>query len=290
MLGAVAGAQHANAQTPLEAMVATERAFSKMSEDQGTRPAFMEFIAEDGILFRPMAVKGKQWFAEHPLPPSAKRGPLLAWYPAVVGISRNGDMGYSTGPWEARNDGRDSKPVAWGTFLTIWKRQPDGQYRFAIDLGISNPEPAQPIAPWTIPANYKSPGTRKGIWKFSSDALLARDADLLKASTQNGIDKAFKGYASSEVRVYREGKTPFVGVKDVLSTLPKETTSWTWTPSAGDVSTSDDLGYTYGTYKLTGADRATVIESGNYFRIWRKEGGDWKILFDLLNPLAPPKN
>ena len=40
--------------------------------------------------------------------------------------------------------------------------------------------------------------------------------------------------------------------------------------AAGDVSVSDDLGYT---------------ESGNYFRIWKKEKGAWKVLFDLTNPV-----
>src|ERR1043166_4682339 len=98
----------------LQAMVDTERAFAKMSEDQGTRPAFVAFIADDGILFRPRAVKGKQWMSEHPLPQSDKR-PLLSWYPSVADISLAGDMGYSTGPWEFKRDIHDTAPVAWGT-------------------------------------------------------------------------------------------------------------------------------------------------------------------------------
>ncbi len=145
----------------LEAMVDTERAFAKMSEDQGTRPAFVTFIADDGILFRPRAVKGKQWFAEHPLPPSDKR-PLLSWYPAVAGMARAGDLGYTTGPWEFKPDIHDAKSVAWGHFLTVWKRQPDGSWKFAIDLGISNPQPAQTEAPWELPQGYKTAKTYEG--------------------------------------------------------------------------------------------------------------------------------
>ena len=55
-------------QSPLQSMVDTERAFARMSEEQGTRPSFAAFIADDGILFRPRAVKGKQWMTENPLP------------------------------------------------------------------------------------------------------------------------------------------------------------------------------------------------------------------------------
>ena len=53
-------------QTPLQDMVKTEQAFSKMAEEKTTREAFMAFIADDGLLFRPGAVNGKKWMLEHP--------------------------------------------------------------------------------------------------------------------------------------------------------------------------------------------------------------------------------
>jgi len=37
-------------------MVETERAFSLASEEKGIRESFAEFIADDGILFRPTPV------------------------------------------------------------------------------------------------------------------------------------------------------------------------------------------------------------------------------------------
>jgi hypothetical protein len=39
--------------SPLQEMVKTEQAFSKMAEEKNTRDAFMAFIADDGLLFRP---------------------------------------------------------------------------------------------------------------------------------------------------------------------------------------------------------------------------------------------
>jgi ketosteroid isomerase-like protein len=284
--GSLGLAQRAPKKTPLETMVETERAFARMSEEQGTRPAFMAFIAEDGILFRPTAVKGKQWMTAHPVPASDKR-PWLSWYPAVAGMSRYGDMGYSTGPWQHKADIHDTRPDAWGTFLTIWKRQPDGEWRFAIDLGISNPQPAQAVAPWTLPRSYRFSRFRKGSWTFSANALLARDTEFAKDSVSAGARDAFLKYASGDVRVYRDGKFPFVGRKASVTALPEYPTEWTWTPAFSDVSNSDDLGYSYGTYKIKKGEQ--VIEAGNYMRIWRKEGGQWKVLFDLTNPLPLEK-
>src|SRR5882672_7745432 len=134
----------------LKAIVETERAFSRMSEERGTREAFDAFIADDGILFRPTPVFGKKWMREHPLPASPTR-PLLSWQPIFAAVSHAGDLGYTTGPWQYKNDIKDAKPAAFGNFMTVWKKQADGLWKFALDLGISNPEPKAPAAMWQLP-------------------------------------------------------------------------------------------------------------------------------------------
>lgn len=291
LLGSVsfAFAQKTEERSPLQTMVDTELAFAKMSGEQGTRAAFMAFIAEDGILFRPAAVKGKQWMMDHPVPPSDKR-PLLSWYPTIAGMAREGDLGYTTGPWEFKADIHDAKPVGWGHFLTVWKKQADGSWKFAVDLGNSNPQPAQAAAPWALPKNYKAPKTKKGIWSFSSEALTTRDREFSKASATRGAVAAFAIYTAPDVRIYREDKFPILGQDLAPAVLPSSPNIWTWEPAFADVSVSDDLGYTYGTYKIEdGALPAKTTETGNYLRIWTKQGGVWKVIFDLLNPIPPAK-
>jgi ketosteroid isomerase-like protein len=286
----LATATRAQEKSPLQAMVDTERAFAKMSEDQGVRPAFMAFIADDGILFRPTAVKGKQWMTEHPVPPSDKQ-PVLSWYPAAAGIARAGDLGYTTGPWEFRSDSHNTKAVVWGHFLTVWKKQADGEWKFAIDLGISHPQPDQAEAPWQLPPAYQTPQPLRGRFWDNAAALLARDREFSQASLKHGARAAFAAYALPEVRLYREGKFPLRGTDLAPAVLPDGSGVWTWEPAAGDASNSDDLGYTYGSYKISnGGPSPAISESGNYFRIWRKDGSTWKVLFDLTNPIPPTKN
>ena len=60
----------AQAQSALHEMVKTEQAFSKMAEEKNTHDAFLAFMADDGLLFRPGAVNGKKWMLEHPAPPT----------------------------------------------------------------------------------------------------------------------------------------------------------------------------------------------------------------------------
>lgn len=284
-------AQKAKETTALQSMVDAERAFARMSEEQGIRPAFMTFIADDGILFRPAAVKGKQWMMEHPLPPSDKR-PLLSWQPTFADVARAGDMGYTTGPWEYRADINDAKPVAWGNFLTVWKKQPDGSWKFAIDLGISNPEPTQAAAPWELPNSYRqAPAGRRIDVQTETNALLAREREFSNASATHGAQKAFDAYGADDVRVFRNDKLPFVGKNAAAAALPAKPIVWTWEPAFADVSQSGDLGYSYGTYQLAKNDAtlktAEKIETGNYYRIWKKQGNTWKVVADLFDPLPP---
>ncbi len=278
----------------LQAMVNTELAFARMSAEQGTRPSFMAFIAEDGILFRPRAVKGKKWMSEHPVPASDKR-PLLSWYPAIADISLVGDMGYTTGPWEYKADIHDAAPVAWGNFLTVWKRQPDRSWKFAIDLGISNPKPEQAAAPWQEPKTYgpiKGGGIGPRAGKTEATALLARDREFSAASASLGAQKAFVAFADREVRMLRNDKQPIIGKADAEAALLASPAVWTWEPAFADVSHSNDLGYSYGTYRLMTNDatlKTDKVETGNYYRIWKKQGNQWKVVADLLDPVVEDK-
>lgn len=281
----------------VQTMVDTELAFAKNAADEGVRPAFMGFIADDGILFRPTAVKGKQWMTEHPLPPST-RHPLLSWYPSLADMSLAGDMGFTTGPWEFKADAKDANAVAWGNFLTVWKRQADKSFKFAIDLGISNPKPEQRAPAWQRVENKleKINGVGPVRNKYTGVGLQARERELSAASDTRGAQVAFAEVAANDVRLFRNGRQPVAGKADAVSAL-REVVKWTWEPAFADVSQSGDLGYSYGTYELktkAAADGTETIERGNYYRIWKLRSDivqrtNWEVVTDLLDPVAVPK-
>src|SRR5438094_2680444 len=115
------------------ALVEMEHAFAKAAATKGTRDAFLEFLADDGIIFQPGPVNGKKFWGERP----SRRG-LLSWEPIFSDVSRAGDLGYTTGPWEFRPNGPDDQPVAFGQYFTIWKKQPDGSWKAVLDRGVSS--------------------------------------------------------------------------------------------------------------------------------------------------------
>ena len=266
----------AQGQSALQEMVKTEQSFSKMAQDTNPRDAFMAFIADDGLLFRPGAVNGKKWMLEHPVPPSDKK-PVLAWQPAFAGMAESGDMGFTTGPWEAKGDVKDEKPSGYGHFVTVWKKQTDGSWKFVVDLGISHPHSGGPQTLWQ-PSDVNKIKTFKPIdIATTRQSLLDRDQKYAAAVASDGLAKAFVTYASPGVRLYRLTSLPFIGREAASEALAKMTDQVKWQPIAADVSRAGDLGYTHGTYEA--GDKR-----GSYVRIWTKQNGTWQIVMDVANP------
>jgi ketosteroid isomerase-like protein len=62
-------------------------------------------------------------------------GTKLRWQPAWA--EADGDLGYSTGRWQLHKraaDGGD-QIAGSGKYVTIWRRQTDGQWRVVFDMG-----------------------------------------------------------------------------------------------------------------------------------------------------------
>ena len=122
--------------------IATVRAadldFSARSVKSGAGPAFGEFVAPDGASIgtgqseitcgRDNVVKG---FA--PLGPGA-----LTWAPRVADAANSGDLAYTSGDAIIKDSGETS----YSNYLTVWKRQADGQWRVVADGGNSAPASA----------------------------------------------------------------------------------------------------------------------------------------------------
>jgi ketosteroid isomerase-like protein len=284
-IAATGFSQNSKKVSTLQTLVDSERAFARMSEEMGIRHSFMSFIADDGILFRPKAVKGKQWMVEHPVP-AANALPVLRWRPAFAEVARAGDMGYTFGPWEFKSDIHQPRPVSFGHFVTVWKKQADGSWKFAVDLGVSHPEPTDLEEPLSAQLNnYKELAKARAVNTRAERAILFRhEREFSDASARRGARAAFLSNAAPDVRVFREGQSPLAGKEKGAAATPTGANLWTWQPEAWDVSRSGDLGYSYGTYQLK-SEGTKPPETGNYFRIWKKQGGAWKVVVDLANPV-----
>jgi ketosteroid isomerase-like protein len=117
-------------------VAAAELAFSAMAQEKGVLAAFEHFAAPDVafVATDPRKWRGPDAVREHMkgTPPNLK----LSWAPLFVDVSDDGTLAYDYGRYESRLAGADGREVVrGGFFLTIWKRQPDGTWRYVMDHG-----------------------------------------------------------------------------------------------------------------------------------------------------------
>src|SRR5947209_2622659 len=87
----------------LAPVVEAEHAFALYSIEHGMKEAFLRFAAPDGIIFRRSPVNAVEaWTQTNPAPAG-----LLTWYPTYADVSRAGDLGWTTGPYEFREKPAD---------------------------------------------------------------------------------------------------------------------------------------------------------------------------------------
>ncbi|HEV8579689.1 MAG TPA: nuclear transport factor 2 family protein [Thermoanaerobaculia bacterium] len=280
-------AQTIDRQAALDSVVATENAFSKTAGEKGIRDSFVEFFADDSVLFRPDPVPGREFMRSRP-----QSTAFLSWYPVFADVSLAGDLGYTTGPWELRAKGKDDPNVAHGDFITLWQKQADGTWKVKLDHGVSHPPPASRIEPSIPPAN-PARIEKASLPKTDAGAELKRleAADrAFAAAAEKGTSAAYLGVLTGQARLYREGLQPALNAEAIRAALAKDPAAMTWEPSGTVVAISGDLGSTYGIAKSheSGAESGWV-KSHNYFRIWRKQqDGSWKVVLDVMTPRPKP--
>lgn len=271
----------------LKTLVESELAFARTCGEVGIRASFMKFFADDGIAFKPEPFRYNETVRNLP-PPANPKGFLLEWEPQVADVASSGDMGYTTGPSVRTDKTAKDQRQSYGQFFSVWKKQKDGTWKVALDIGTDTPAPAAPLG---VPFKDRGISLVPSPNKKSPEAQLAEvmnlDQMLSESSASLGVVKAYLPLLDDESRLHRESEMPIVGRGAIQSYLNKQSTLPTWTPIAGDVSVAGDLGYTYGSCEFKSGEK--IAEKGYYVHVWKRHGGGWKLVADILNPLPPGK-
>lgn len=128
------GAQVRGRADPTELLHA-DSAFAALSVVSGARTAFLAYAAEDAISFGGGAqiTEGREaigaGFDGFPA------GAVLEWWPVAAQIAPSGDLGCTVG------EARISSLKHYSKYLTIWRRQQGGAWKFVADGGNVRPAP-----------------------------------------------------------------------------------------------------------------------------------------------------
>lgn len=254
----------------LASLVSTERAFASATRHIGVRNGFLTFFADDAIALRPVLGPYKEQLRSRAQPPQPLPS-LLLWTPTEGDVSRDGDLGWLTGPSAAKENRPDGKIVYKGQYFSVWKKQADGTWKVLLDAGIE--VPALTGDPETAPFQPHA------LFSANPDTNVRGSAAEL-ADAEKGLNEAYgrsgaaaAHFYAASARYHADSLMPITG-NDAVRIYLRQLERITHQSFATGCSSSGDLGYSYGEY----------LDNGNtmyYIRAWKyvKNEG-WRVVVE----------
>jgi ketosteroid isomerase-like protein len=112
-------------------IIKADEAFSEMSRKTGMKKAFLEYIDNEGILLRPNHPPIAGADAIDFLSQINDSSYTLTWTPGGGEMATSANLGYTYGIYKLEM--KDT--VLRGTYVSIWKKQQDGKWKFVLDSG-----------------------------------------------------------------------------------------------------------------------------------------------------------
>ena len=118
----------------VEEILNADREFSDRSLEVGMKKAFLEFADDTAVILQAyaMPIHGKHAIMKS-YQAFSDEGFVLTWEPIAGDISSSGDLGYTYGLYTMKVKADSSERR--GKYVTIWKKQADGSWKFVLDGG-----------------------------------------------------------------------------------------------------------------------------------------------------------
>ena len=125
----------------LEAIRAADADFSSDATKFGAGEAFGRYAAGDAQIFSGPGefISGPHAIRESFGPPTEKN--TLVWHPVHGEVAASGDLGFTVGNAVFTGIREDGAQIQrFSKYLTVWKRQRDGSWRYVVDGGSARPQ------------------------------------------------------------------------------------------------------------------------------------------------------
>jgi ketosteroid isomerase-like protein len=111
-------------------LLAADRAFSAMSEKDGMRIAFIEYLDSNGVLLRPgiLPVVGAQ--AIDYLIQQSDQDFTMSWDPRSAEVAESGELGFTYGIYILKPSQYDT--LIYGNYTSTWRKQSDGKWKLLL--------------------------------------------------------------------------------------------------------------------------------------------------------------
>ena len=254
----------------------TERAFERLVAEKGIRAGFLGYLSPDAVMFFPEVANARETWTKRPISPAA-----LTWNPILIFASSNDVLAYSIGNSVYRPKGKNDPTGFAGHYLSVWVRQPNGEYRAVFDTGINHDAPASVTTEWSVP---KGSAVEKNERRLSGAD--SATPFFVKAESDGAV-KAYRAYLAEDAILMRDGSMPLKGRSAAIDHLKKGKTFIKFAKRKSFVEAAD-LAYHCSGYTEIDTN-GKEVERGNYAQVWRLRSEKWQIVADIFVPLAAAK-
>jgi ketosteroid isomerase-like protein len=269
--------QQPDSSSALFTMREAEWNFAKKSVMVGQNKAFAESFAEVSALFTDKWItNGQQFWKER-----KDRATVLKWEPEFMDIAVSGDFGISMGPWEAQEFRPNTKPLGYGYFFTIWKKNSSGVWKVILDSGIDSPPIAGKPHAFRFPvgADKTKPLSGADLTLSSEKEILSRESELLDAWKKEPVVSLYSSFLAKDAIMMNGGHLPSTSEDSVNKWIDSAGKTLLWEKAGAGSASSGDLGYTYGYLFIKGN---LSKAAGHYVRIWKRQPDNkWLISLEM---------
>ena len=266
---ALAACSGAAPDTRTDAVVAADRYFAADAGRIGWIDAYPVWAAKEGFVLQGGGLESALTFAEN-IHPDVRGDTSLAWGPDFAGVSAAGDFGFTSGVFNG--DG-----TAFGHYLTVWRKQADGNWRWLFEGGIDVTTPTVVPGP-DAAVTAIAPSVPTGTLEEAQASVLAAEAALGAKLAADG-PMALAGFLAADARVQREMHGAATGIEGARAMIAKDPAGIAYgAPINLEMSAAGDMAFTVGDVQWTDG-------GGHTTRIWAHTKDGWRIVFDQIIPL-----
>lgn len=270
-------------------LAAADQTYADRSAEIGRNRAFLEFLGEGSVVFRDGPVDALALYSSPDF-----QGRDISWESHYIDVSRDGDLGLTAGPLVIIDPSGDDDLDQYGHLVSVWRRR-GGRWELMADMAVQIPgylsmeveptfEDTRPVLEETAHPVMVRNNTLQGL--IDADNLFGRSINF------RGGQRALLRYGMENSRVYLPGMAPAVGAEAASSVYGAFLDNQLSTTNpislnfvGGFVSSSREMGYTYGTMS-TNADEVELGFRTNYLRLWRyTDDNEWRISVEVINPI-----
>ena len=255
----------ANAQQPIDELIASEKKFAETSKQQTTKKAFLAFVDSNCVGFSSGEKVNvyKQWVDRK------EDSSKLTWAPEFAIISASGEMGVTTGPWEYRAKSLQDPAIAHGHFATVWKKNKKGIWKAMFDMGTGYPQQitnSETVKEFVLPKNNDKKEIASSLVNIE---LKFRDA------FESNKTAAIKKVILPDSWFTINGSAPLKNAAEINAAMDAVPSNTVFKSTGLIASSTNDMFAVYGTAE-------SADKKQNFMRLWVKQNSEWKLLMMVI--------